>query len=309
MPGAGRQRRWRRRGRPPGGVLPLPGRPPLTRLAVWVSALETHHRHHTRTHRARLHAGQDHRGWVGGVEAVMRIAVGSDHAGFHLKEHVKAGAGGTGPRRRRRRHGVVARRRLPALRRGGRAAWSARATSRAPCWPAGRASAWRSSPTRSPACARSTRTTLGGRDGAPPQRRQHRDALGRAPRARARPTPSSAPSCAPEFEGGRHARRVGPDRRAGARAGGDVVVAPSQPVRRPPCYRRQRRDWRVGGTDHREATHLICRSAWAHSASRRGGAHVRAEPRLLQPPAGRGRSRGRRRHRSTSSSASSARSR
>ena len=46
-------------------------------------------RHHTRTHRARLRAGQDHRRWVGGAEAAMRIAVGSDHAGFHLKEHVK----------------------------------------------------------------------------------------------------------------------------------------------------------------------------------------------------------------------------
>ena len=47
------------------------------------------HRHHTRTHRARLRAGQDHRRGVGGAEAAMRIAVGSDHAGFHLKEHVK----------------------------------------------------------------------------------------------------------------------------------------------------------------------------------------------------------------------------
>ena len=46
-------------------------------------------RHHTRTYRARLCAGQDHRRWVGGAEATMRIAVGSDHAGYHLKEHVK----------------------------------------------------------------------------------------------------------------------------------------------------------------------------------------------------------------------------
>ena len=116
-------------------------------------------RHHTRAHRARLRAGQDHRRGDGGAEAAMRIAVGSDHAGFHLKEHVKQALAATGPRRRRRRNRLVARRRLPALRRARPRASSARARSPAPSWPAARASAWRSSPTRSTASAPSTPTT------------------------------------------------------------------------------------------------------------------------------------------------------
>src|SRR3954451_22357570 len=106
----------------------------------------------------------------------MRIAIGSDHAGFHLKEHVKgelqsaghdvtdvgtasaesvdypafagraarlAGGrdeGGAGPARGPRGWGPAG-------------TWSAR------CWPAAGSSAWRSSRPRSAASARSTRTT------------------------------------------------------------------------------------------------------------------------------------------------------
>ena len=115
--GAGRPRRGGARRRPLWRLLPLPGRPPLTRFAVWVSAAGDDHRHHTRAHRARLRAGQDHRAGVARtLRQRMRIAVGSDHAGFHLKEHVKRGAGGAGPRRRRRRDGIARVGRLPALR-------------------------------------------------------------------------------------------------------------------------------------------------------------------------------------------------
>ena len=53
---------------------------------------------------------------------------------------------------------------------------------------------------------------------------------------------------------------------------------------RSPCYRRRRRDWRVGGTDHREATHLICRSAWAQSASRRGAPMSELSPDFFNRP-------------------------
>ena len=177
-------------------LLPLPGRPPLTRLAVWLSALETHHRHHTRTHRARLRAGQDHRRGIGGAEAAMRIAVGSDHAGFHLKEHVKAGAGRAGPRRRRRGHRVVARGRLPALRRrGGAPGRRRRRRPRRPRLRLGRRRGDRRQQGRGRARRQRPRPVRG-RDVAPPQRRQHRDPVGRAPGPERGRRDRAAPSCA-----------------------------------------------------------------------------------------------------------------
>ena len=89
----------------------------------------------------------------------MRIAVGSDHAGFHLKEHVKAALTALG-------HDVVDV--GPAT--PGSVDYPQFAADAARLVAAGdvdarrarlrvRASAWRSSPTRSPGCGRSTPTT------------------------------------------------------------------------------------------------------------------------------------------------------
>ena len=51
----------------------------------------------------------------------MRIAVGSDHAGFELKQHVESDAARGRPRGRRRRHRLRGVGRLPAVRRARRA--------------------------------------------------------------------------------------------------------------------------------------------------------------------------------------------
>ena len=145
----------------------------------------------------------------GGAAKHMRIAVGSDHAGFHLKEHVRQVLEAEG-------HEIVdvgdrlARlRRLPALRRGGqppRRRGGCR--SRRPRLRVGRRRRdRRQQGRRRPRRQRARR--LGGRDGPPPQRRQRGDA------AAAR---GSQPEQADRivsaflrtgFEGGRHARRVG----------------------------------------------------------------------------------------------------
>ena len=108
--GAG-ERAWR--------LLPLPGQPPLTRLAYWLSALETT----IDITRARTELGYepvrtiDER--IAGARQV-KIAIGADHGGFDLKEHVRA-------RLERAGHEVVdvgthsrRVRRLPGLRRGRR---------------------------------------------------------------------------------------------------------------------------------------------------------------------------------------------
>ena len=89
-----------------------------------------------------------------------------------------------------------------------------------------------------------------------------------------RPTRSSRAFLRTEFEGGRHARRGRADRRGGARVG--TPWLPSAVL--------GRRDWRVGGTDHREATHLISRSAWAQSASRRGAPMSDLSPDFFNRP-------------------------
>src|SRR3954466_3464394 len=106
----------------------------------------------------------------------MRIAIGSDHAGFHLKEHVKGELRSAGHdvtdvgtasaesvdypafAERAARLGARGGGEGPGRARGAGGWWPA-ATWSARCSPADRASAWRSSRTRSAASARSTRTT------------------------------------------------------------------------------------------------------------------------------------------------------
>ena len=113
---AGRHRRGRWR------LLPLPGAPPLTRLRALAVLAGVHDRHLEGSRASSATRRSSPRPGPGRAANHMRIAVGSDHAGFHLKEHVPAGARGRRARHRRRRDGVPRLRRLPPLRRGGRAA-------------------------------------------------------------------------------------------------------------------------------------------------------------------------------------------
>ena len=167
-----------------------------------------HDRHLPRPPRAWLQSGHIHRRRYGGVAQRMRIAVGSDHAGFHLKEHVAAGARGTGSRRRRRRHRLAGVRRLPALRRGGQPP-RRRGRCRAghPGLRVRRRRLDRRQQGRRRARGQRARRLRGG-DGPPPQRRERRDAQRRPAPARAG-RPIVAAFLRTAFEGGRHARRVG----------------------------------------------------------------------------------------------------
>ena len=115
--------------------------------------------------------------------AAMRIALASDHAGFALKT-TRAALAARRARRRRPRHRRRRVGRLPAATPSRPRGWSPTARPTRACSCAARATASRSSPTRSPACAPSTRTTPTRRRWPPPQRRERRHAVRRAARRR-----------------------------------------------------------------------------------------------------------------------------
>ena len=138
----------------------------------------------------------------------MRIAIGADHAGFALKEHLVATLVRLGHAGRRSRHAQRGAGRLPAdLRRRGADGRRRRRRSRhrhrrqRP----GRADRRQQDPRRP---RRALQRSLHRPDVARAQRRQ-RARHGRTHRRRsASPTRSSRSGSAPPFEGGRHQRRV-----------------------------------------------------------------------------------------------------
>ena len=182
----------------------------------------------------------------------MRIAVGSDHAGFHLKEHVKLALAAAG-------HEVV-----------DVGTGIAAASVDYPRFAADAA--------RLVADGDVDRAVLACGSGVGVAIVANKVAGVRAVNAH---DPSEA-------EMSRRHNDVNVVTLSGARLGpsdADAIVArlpahrvrgrPPRPPRRarsrelgarPGCYRRRRRDWRVGGTDHRGATRLTPR-AWAQSAT------------------------------------------
>ena len=232
-----------------------PGRPPLTRFAVLALRAGDDDRHLARAGRARLRAGDHDRRGPGRNEAShedrrRRPTTPASTSRSTSRRRSQA----RGPRRRRRRDRLAGVGRLPALRRGGRAARRRAATPTAAVLACGsgvgvaivanKVDGVRAVNAHDPSEAEMARrhndanvVTLSGARLAPERGRRDR-------RAR---------SCAPTFEGGRHARRVGQiaelddsaSRRPRTATVGDVATGA------------------VGGTDHRGATQLHRRSAWA----------------------------------------------
>ena len=246
-------------------------------------------RHHTRAHRARLRAGQDHRRGDGGAE---RSHEDRRRVGPRRVPPQGARQGARWPRRATRsstsaptrRESVdyprfAEPRRPPGRRRRGRA--------RRPRLRLGRRRRDRRQQGRGRARRQRARRRRG-RDGAPPQRRQRRDAVRRAAGPergrRDRPTRSCAPSSRAAATPAVSARSSSSNAtwRSRLQAVGPVPSAPSRLA-----------PWEEPTSGERR--HQIAARLGTTPSSRPRSRRCPTCPRLLQPPARRGRSRDRRR--------------